>query len=151
MSSLPSWMPWKSRSLASTSAAATSCMRTSKCAPQLRVTPYYVPVAHAPAGRSNAFCMALRLQTELERSLQRGVLSTSCSPHVSLKQNFLQFGPSSRCCGLSVATVCRNRTTTYAEHYINAFAEEKRRQARRGSPVSFSHSACLLIDDLVVM
>ena len=34
-----------------------------------------------------------------------------------------------------VVAVCRNRTTTYAEHYINAFAEERRRQARRGAPV----------------
>lgn len=30
----------------------------------------------------------------------------------------------------------RNRTTTLAHHYIAAFAEEKRRQARRGGPVS---------------
>ena len=41
-----------------------------------------------------------------------------------------------------VATVCRNRTTTFAEHYIAAFAEEKRRQARRGLPVCDASAGC---------
>ena len=31
---------------------------------------------------------------------------------------------------------CRNRTTTYAHHYINAFAEEKRRLAKTAAQAS---------------
>lgn len=40
MSSLPNWRHWKSRLSASTSGAATSCTRTSKCAPASQQTVY---------------------------------------------------------------------------------------------------------------
>ena len=41
MSSLPNWRHWKGRLSASISGAATSCTRTSKCAPQQQVNNQY--------------------------------------------------------------------------------------------------------------
>ena len=45
---------------------------------------------------------------------------------------------------------CRNRTTTYAHHYINAFAEEKRRLAKLATQASTLALFCSSIEECPV-